>query len=135
MRPNKKEYYLKIAEDVARRGTCLRRNYGAVIVKDDSIVSCGYNGASRGEPNCCDIGKCERQELNIPHGERYELCRGVHAECNAIINAARAGVSVLGGTIYIAQSLTDDPILARDCEPCEMCKRILKNAGIKEIII
>jgi len=91
MRPNKIEYYVNIAREVASRGTCNRRIFGAIIVRQDQIISTGYCGAPRGSPNCTDLGVCPRERLNIPSGERYELCRSVHAEANAIINAARAG--------------------------------------------
>ena len=89
-RRDKINYYLDIAETVLERGTCLRRNFGALIVKNDQIISTGYVGAPRGRYNCCDLGTCAREELNVPRGERYELCRSVHAEANAIIHAARA---------------------------------------------
>ena len=89
MRIARNDYYLNIALECSRRGTCLRRNFGAIIVKNNQIVSTGYTGAPRGRANCCDLGKCRRIELNVPQGERYELCRSVHAEMNAIISAAR----------------------------------------------
>ena len=133
-RPTKTEYYLNIAKEVSRRSTCLRRRFGAVILKDDQIISTGYAGAPRGAPNCIDIGKCLREELKIPPGERYELCRSVHAEANAIINAARAGVSVLGGTMYLYGENVKDGGIA-EANPCKMCKRMLINAGIKEVVI
>lgn len=130
-RISKDEYYLNIAKAVSMRGTCLRRNYGAVIVKDDVIVSTGYTGAPRGVSNCCDTGVCERQKLNIPSGERYELCKSVHAEANAIINASRN--DTLDSTLYLAgydvekQEWIDFP------ESCLMCKRMMLNAGIWEV--
>ena len=99
MRPEKSHYYMNIAAEVAKRSTCLRRQYGAVIVKDDVIVSTGYNGACRGEANCCDLGICERQRLGVPHGERYELCKAVHAEQNAIINGNRS--DMIGADLYV----------------------------------
>lgn len=133
-RPSKIDYYLNIAREVAQRGTCLRRRFGAVIVKDDQIVSTGYVGAPRGTKNCCDIGSCPREEANIPSGERYELCRSVHAEQNAIINAARAGVSLLGGTIYIYGENVSDGQVA-DADPCKLCKRYIINAGLERVII
>ncbi|WP_309493204.1 cytidine/deoxycytidylate deaminase family protein [Candidatus Hecatella orcuttiae] len=136
MRPSKEEYYLAIASQVATRSTCLRRHYGAIIVRDDQIVSTGYNGAPRGLPNCIDLGYCIRKVRNIPPGERYEFCRGVHAEQNAIINAARAGVSVLKGTIYIAgrdadtgRALTENYLV-----PCRLCARMIINAGLQAAI-
>ncbi|NLW91899.1 MAG: dCMP deaminase family protein [Syntrophomonadaceae bacterium] len=130
-RPGKVEYYLNIAQDVASRGTCLRRNYGAVLVKDDAIVSTGYSGAPRGLPNCCDLEFCEREKNGIPRGERYELCRSVHAEMNAIINAGRG--KTLGATLYLAgYDVKTDATL--DAEPCFLCKRIILNAGIYKVV-
>lgn len=130
-RKNKLDYYLDIAEDVATRGTCLRRNYGAVIVKNDEIIATGYTGAPRGEINCCDKGTCKREELNVPSGERYELCRSVHAEMNAIISASRS--EMLGATLYLAgiDAKTDKLI---DAAPCKMCSRLIRNAGITTIV-
>jgi dCMP deaminase len=130
-RPSKTDYYLNIALDVASRGTCLRRNYGAVIVKDDAIVSTGYSGAARGLPNCCDLGVCEREIRNVPPGERYELCRSVHAEMNAIVNAGRD--KTLGATLYLAGYDVKSGELV-DAEPCFLCKRIILNAGIYKVI-
>ena len=126
------EYYLHIAEDVAKRGTCLRRIYGAVIVKDNVIISTGYNGAPRGEANCCDLGVCERKELNIPQGERYELCRSVHAEANAIITASFNDLK--DSTLYLAGFDVDTMFLV-DAAPCMMCARLIKNARIKELVL
>lgn len=133
-RPDKVDYYLNIAKEVSRRSTCLRRRFGAVILKDDQIISTGYVGAPRGVPNCVDLGKCLREELNVPPGERYELCRSVHAEANAIINAARSGVSLLGGTLYLyGENVKDDSIA--EARPCKMCKRMIINAGLKEVVV
>ena len=133
-RPDKSDYYLNIAKEVSRRSTCLRRRFGAVIVRDDQIISTGYVGAPRGAPNCTDIGRCLRQENNIPPGERDELCRSVHAEMNAIINAARAGVSVLGGILYLhGENVSDDTIA--EARPCKMCKRMIINSGITEVVV
>lgn len=129
MRPTKREYYLGIAEAVARRSTCIRRQYGAVIVKDDAIVSTGYNGAARGEPNCCDTGSCWREEHHIPHGERYEMCKAVHAEQNAIQNADRA--DLIGATLYLV-GIEDGKRI--DAQPCLMCGRAIKNARILEVV-
>ena len=98
-RRDKVNYYLDIARTVAERGTCLRRNYGAIIVKNDEIISTGYVGAPRGRKNCADLGKCIRQEMNIPRGERYEMCRSVHAEANAIISASRR--DMIGADMYL----------------------------------
>jgi len=133
-RPDKTEYYLNIAKEVSRRSTCLRRRFGAVIVRDDQIISTGYVGAPRGTPNCIDLGRCAREELKVPAGERYELCRSVHAEMNAIINAARAGVSLLGGTLYLyGEQVRDDSIA--EAKPCKMCKRMIINAGIASVVV
>lgn len=133
IRRDKFNYYLDIAQTVAERGTCLRRNYGAIIVKNDEIISTGYVGAPRGRANCNELGKCIRTELGIPRGERYEMCRSVHAEANAIISAARR--DVIGGTMYLvgieAQS---HEIVANSC-CCSMCKRLVINAGIKQVVI
>jgi dCMP deaminase len=133
-RPEKTEYYLNIAREVCKRSTCLRRRFGAVILKDDQIISTGYVGAPRGAPNCIDIGRCPREEANIPPGERYELCRSVHAEANAIINAARAGVSVIGGTLYLYGENVKDGSIA-EAKPCKMCKRMIINSGIKQVVV
>lgn len=132
MRPDKKEYYLKIASIVLERGTCLRRNYGAVIVKDDQIVATGYTGAPRGVANCCDRGTCKRAELAIPSGERYELCESVHAEMNAIIHAGRE--RCIGATIYVVgKDMSTGNLISTP--PCDMCSRAIINAGIKSVII
>jgi len=133
-RPPKTEYYLNIAKEVAQRSTCLRRRFGAVIVREDQIVSTGYVGAPRGASNCIDLGICGREKLQIPFGERYELCRSVHAELNAIINAARAGVSVLGGTIYLYGENMDGTLVEKS-NSCQMCRRAIINAGLKNLII
>lgn len=130
-RMSKDEYYLSIAEAVLERSTCLRRKYGAVIVKDDEIVSTGYNGAPRGEQNCCDCGVCEREKLNIPKGERYELCKAVHAEQNAIISASRKEIN--GATMYIVGKEVESGEYANPA-PCMICRRMLINSGIKEVI-
>lgn len=131
-RISKEDYYLNIAKAVSLRSTCLRRKYGAVIVKNDTIVSTGYNGAPRSTENCCDTGECLRKKLNIPSGERYELCRSVHAEQNAIISANRADMR--GATLYLAgvDSDTGELIDTPDC--CMMCKRVVINSGITTII-
>lgn len=127
-RITKDEYYLGIALAVAKRSTCLRRQYGAVIVKGDNIIATGYNGSARGEPNCCDVGECWRQANNIPHGEQYEKCVAVHAEDNAI---SQAGREAIGATLYLAGLEDGRPIKA---EPCMMCARKIKNARIKEVV-
>ncbi|TSC96366.1 MAG: dCMP deaminase [Parcubacteria group bacterium Athens1014_10] len=132
-RPNKDEYYLEIAKQVARRGTCQRRRFGALIVKDDQIISTGYVGAPRKAVNCQDLDICPRTKANIPSGERYELCRSVHAEMNVIINAARAGVSILGGVLYLyGENINGTPV--ENIQPCKLCKRMIINAGLKEVI-
>lgn len=132
-RISKDEYYLGIAEEVARRSTCFRRSIGAIIIRDDQIVSTGYVGAPRKTKDSLEHGFCLRDKLNIPHGQRYELCRSVHAEQNAIINASRAGVSLLGGDIYIHGSVPGkfQPINAY---PCFICKKMIINAGLNRVI-
>jgi dCMP deaminase len=132
-RISKHEYYLGIAKEVARRSTCFRRSIGAIIIRDDQIISTGYVGAPRKTKDSFEHGSCLRDKLNIPHGQRYELCRSVHAEQNAIINAARAGVSLLGGDMYIFGSIykTGEPINAI---PCFICKKMIINAGISRVI-
>ena len=132
-RISKEDYYLNIASEVSKRGTCLRRNFGAVIVNNDEIVSTGYTGAPRGAKNCIDIGYCPRAESNIPPGERYELCRSVHAEMNALIHASRRDAT--GGVIYLIgmDSKTGKPI-PDGAEPCMLCKRVIINAGIDKVI-
>ncbi len=132
-RLSKTNYYLDIAQAVASRGTCLRKKYGAIIVKNDSILSTGYNGAPRGRKNCCDLGYCQRDELNIPRGERYELCRSVHAEANAIISASRE--DMIGATLYLVglDAKTDE--LVPGINSCMMCKRMVINAGISKIVV
>lgn len=127
-RISKDEYYLNIAKAVSQRSTCIRRQYGAVIVKDDRIISTGYNGSARGETNCCDHNICWREENNIPHGERYEKCRSVHAEDNAI---SQAGREALGATLYLYGR---EGFRKIDAIPCEMCMRKIKNAGIHKVI-
>lgn len=134
-RITKTEYYLRIATDIAKRGTCLRRNYGAVIVKNDEIIATGYTGAPRGTANCSDIGTCYRVEHNIPSGTQYEKCRSVHAEQNAIISASRQEMQ--GATLYLSGwemvgGKYDHLIL--NPEPCSLCKRFIINAGITDVI-
>lgn len=129
MRPTKDEGYLLVAKAVAQRSTCLRRKYGCVIIKDDIPISFGYNGAPRGEPNCCDLGVCWREANNIPHGEQYERCAGAHSEQNAI-NVA-SGHDLLGATLYLYGE-EDGKVLA--AQPCVLCARSIKNVRIKEVI-
>lgn len=132
-RVDKNNYYLDIAETVIERGTCLRRNFGAIIVKNDEIVSTGYTGAPRGRKNCSDLGFCMREQLKIPRGERYELCRSVHAEANCIISAARR--DMLGGTLYLAGKDAKTGELVPNASSCAMCKRQIINAGIDRVVI
>ena len=132
-RVSKHNYYLDIAQTVAERGTCLRRLFGAIIVKNDVIVSTGYNGAPRGRKNCCDLGFCIRQERNIPRGERYELCRSVHSEANAIISASRR--DMIGATLYLAGRDCETGELVHNATSCSMCKRHIINAGISKVIV
>lgn len=132
-RRDKTNYYLDIAEEVSKRCTCLRRHYGAVIVKNDEIVSTGYVGAPRGRANCSDLGYCVRQKLNIPRGERYELCRSVHAEANAIISASRE--RMIDSTMYLTGLEVSDKSYINNANSCSMCKRMVINAGIKTVVI
>ena len=132
-RRDKENYYLDIAETVAERGTCLRRNFGAIIVNKDQIISTGYVGAPRGRRNCIDLGYCVRESLQIPRGERYELCRSVHAEANAIIHASRN--DTLGGTLYLVGKNAADNSYVENAAPCSMCKRMIINAGIDRVYI
>ena len=132
-RMSKDKYYLNIADAVLDRSTCLRRKYGAIIVKNDEILSTGYNGAPRGRVNCSQLGYCNREQLNIPSGQRYELCRSVHAEMNAIISAARS--ECIGGTIYLAGRDVATGELIPDLLPCPMCRRMIINAGLSKIVI
>ena len=132
-RVSKENYYLDIAETVIGRATCLRRCYGAIIVKNDEIISTGYNGAPRGRKNCVDLGRCTREAMNIPQGQRYELCRSVHAEANAIISAARS--EVLGATLYMVCKDPKTGELIPGSTSCSMCRRLIINAGISRVII
>ena len=132
-RRDKHNYYLDIAETVLERGTCLRRNYGAIIVNNDEIVSSGYTGAPRGRQNCMDLGFCMREKLNLPRGERYELCRSVHSEANAIISASRK--EMLGGTMYLVGKDFKTGEIVENASSCAMCKRMIINAGIERVIV
>lgn len=132
-RRDKHNYYLDIATTVLERGTCLRRKYGSIIVKNDEIISTGYTGAPRHRQNCIDLGVCRREELNIPRGERYELCRSVHSEANAIISASRR--DMLGATLYLAGRDCRTGELVHDASSCAMCKRLIINAGIEQVVI
>ena len=132
-RPTKDQYYLNIAREVARRSTCLRRHFGAIIVKNDQIISTGYGGAPRGTENCTDLGECPRLRANIPRGERYELCRGVHAEMNAIIHASRQ--DMLGAVMYLTGLEACDDSVVVGARPCRMCTRMIINAGISGVVV
>ena len=132
-RLSKENYYLDIAQTVLERATCLRRVYGAIIVKNDEIISTGYNGAPRGRRNCVDMGYCTREAMKIPRGERYELCRSVHAEANAIISAERR--DMVGGDIYLVGKDARTGELLSDATSCAMCRRLVINAGLSRVII
>ena len=132
-RVSKENYYLDIAETVIGRATCLRRCYGALIVNNDEIISTGYNGAPRGRKNCVDLGRCARDAMNVPRGERYELCRSVHAEANAIISAARR--DMVGGTLYLAGKDAVTGEILSDATSCAMCRRLIINAGLEKVVI
>ena len=132
-RISKENYYLNIAQTVLERATCLRRVYGAIIVKNDEIISTGYNGAPRGRRNCVDMGYCTRERLQVPRGERYELCRSVHAEANAIISASRR--DMVGSTLYLVGRDAQSGELLGDATSCAMCRRQVINAGISRVII
>lgn len=132
-RIDKHNYYLDICETVLERGTCLRRNFAALIVKNDEIMATGYSGAPRGRKNCSDIGVCKREELRVPRGTRYELCRSVHAEQNAIISARRH--DMIGSTLYLVGKEQSTGNLVENASPCALCKRFIINAGIEKVII
>ncbi len=132
-RRDKHNYYLDIAETVLERGTCLRRNYGSIIVKNDEIISSGYTGSPRGRKNCLDLGYCRREQMNIPRGERYELCRSVHSEANAIISAPRR--DMIGATLYLAGKDAKTGDIVQNASSCAMCKRMIINAGIEKVVV
>jgi len=132
-RIDKINYYLDIAETVLERGTCLRRLFGAIIVKNDEVVSTGYVGAPRGRKNCCDLKYCQREKLEIPRGERYEMCRSVHAEQNAIISASRK--DMIDATLYLVGKEVSTLEYVKNAMPCMFCKRMIINAGIKQVIV
>ncbi len=132
-RISKENYYLDIAETVLERATCLRRVYGAIIVKNDEIISTGYNGAPRGRKNCVDMGFCTREAMQVPRGQRYELCRSVHAEANAIISASRR--DMVGSTLYLVGRDGRTGQLLGDATSCAMCRRQVINAGISKVVI
>ena len=131
-RISKENYYLDIAETVLERATCLRRVYGAIIVKNDEIISTGYNGAPRGRANCVDMGYCSREAMKVPRGERYELCRSVHAEANAILSAARR--DMMGATLYLVGRDAATGEYYPGTTPCAMCRRLIINAGIAQVV-
>jgi dCMP deaminase len=133
IRRDKINYYLDLAETVSQRGTCLRKRYGAVIVKNDEVISTGYVGAPRGRANCIDLGYCIREKLRVPRGERYELCRSVHAEANAIISASRE--RMLNSSLYLTGIDLKDNDYVKNANPCSMCKRLIINAGIEQVFI
>lgn len=132
MNLKKVNYYLDIAQTVGKNGTCLRAKYGAVIVRNDEIISTGYNGAPRGRCSCLDLGYCKREKLKIPRGERYEACRSVHAEMNAIISAARR--DMIGSTLFLV-GVGPDGKYIENASCCSMCKRLIINAGIDRVFI
>lgn len=132
-RRDKINYYLDLAEVVSQRSTCLRRHYGAVIVKNDEVIATGYTGAPRGRKNCSDIGFCMREKLHVPRGERYELCRSVHAEQNAIISASRE--ELIGASLYLCGIEAENGDYVKNGNSCSMCKRIIINAGIEKVYI
>ena len=132
-RISKENYYLDIAETVLERATCLRRVYGAIIVTNDEIISTGYNGAPRGRANCSELGYCSREALQVPRGQRYELCRSVHAEANAIISASRRDMA--GGTLYLVGRDAQTGELLGDATSCAMCRRMVINAGLARVVI
>lgn len=131
-RISKINYYLGIAEAVSKRSTCLRRQYGAILVKNDEIIATGYNDSPRNSPNCCDIGKCWREENNIPHGEQYEACLAVHAEQNAIISASRR--DIIGSTLYLVGFEDGKRIPAEQVRPCKICEKMIINSGIVQVV-
>ena len=131
-RKSKENYYLDIADAVQERSTCMRRKYGAIIVRSDEIISTGYNGAPRGRKNCSDLGYCAREAMQIPSGERYELCRSVHAEANAIISASRR--DMIGATLYLVGRDAKNGELLHDTTSCAMCRRQIINSGIVKVV-
>lgn len=132
-RRDKINYYLDIAETVIERGTCLRRNYGCIIVKNDEIISTGYTGAPRGRANCIDLGYCMREKLNIPRGQMYEKCRSVHSEMNACLSAARK--DTIGATMYLVGKDRKTGGVVENSNSCAMCKKIIINAGIEMVVV
>lgn len=132
-RRDKINYYLDLAEVVSKRCTCIRRHYGAIIVKNDEVVSTGYVGAPRGRVNCTDLNRCVREKLKIPRGERYELCRSVHAEANAIISASRE--EMIGSSLFLVGIDVNSKKYVENASSCSMCKKLIINAGIGNVFI
>lgn len=133
LRPIKANYYLNIAREVGSRSTCLRRKYGAIIVKNDTIIATGYNGSPRGTKNCIDIGECKREKLNIPRGQCYEMCRALHAEQNCIINASRN--DMIDSDLFLYGIEVDTNNVIENLDSCQLCKKLIINAGIKHVIL
>jgi len=131
-RPSVHEYFLELARAVSLRATCLRARFGAVIVKDGVVLSSGYNGAARKVKDCLDFGICLKDEVGAPHGGGYDFCNAVHAEANAVVNAARSGAKILGGTMYLSGEDLKGNIV--EAMPCTFCRRLLINAGIEKIV-
>ena len=132
LRPSKINYYLNIAKEVCTRATCLRRKYGAVLIKNDTIIATGYNGSPRGTKNCIDMGECRREKLNIPRGQCYELCRSLQAEQNCIINASRN--DMIDSDLYLYGMDVSTNEIVKDLDSCQLCKKMIINAGIKRVI-
>ncbi|MCL2163429.1 MAG: deaminase [Oscillospiraceae bacterium] len=132
-RRDKHNYYLDIADTVLKRSTCLRRLFGSIIVKNDEIISTGYNGAPRKRRNCADAGMCLREKMEAPRGRMYELCRAVHSEVNAIISASRR--DMIGASLYLVGRDADSGDIIESANSCAMCKRVIINAGIEKVII
>ncbi|NLK72175.1 MAG: cytidine deaminase [Clostridiales bacterium] len=133
IRRDKINYYLDIAEAVLERGTCIRRNYGAIIVKNDEIISTGYTGAPRGRKNCIDLGSCIREQMQIPRGQMYEKCRSVHAEANACLSASRR--DMIGATLFLVGKENESQDFVQYADSCAMCKKLIINSGIEKVII
>ncbi len=132
-RRDKVNYYLDIAQTITERGTCLRRNYGCIIVKNDEIISTGYTGAPRGRANCTDLNFCFREKMAVPRGQMYEKCRSVHAEMNAIISAARR--DMIGADLYMVGVNYSNRQIVPNANSCSICKRLIINAGIARVYI
>ncbi len=131
-KPSMDEYFLELAKAVSLRSTCLRRKFGAIIVRDGVVLSSGYNGAARKVRECREVGICLKELVKAPHGEGYDVCPAVHAEANALVNAARSGVSILGGTMYLHGQDMQGRVV--EGKPCTFCRRLLINSGIEKIV-